>query len=119
MPTTPARPAALGRGLLTERLQVGAALILLALASPAHGAEYFLDAAKSNTPNCGLTADSACQTYSYWYNSGCDENGCGNNIVAGDTISFRAGTYNGDGAGGYIGLPYNGTAEAPVTVACK
>jgi hypothetical protein len=120
MPTTPARPAALRTSLFTTwRLPVGAVVIVLALASRVHGAEYFIDAAKSDAPNCGLSVDSACQTYSYWYNSGCDANGCGNNIVAGDTISFRAGTYNGDGAGGYIGLPFAGTAEAPVTVACK
>jgi hypothetical protein len=120
MPSTPARAAALRTPLFTKwRLRVGAVVIVLALASAAHGAEYFIDAAKSNTPNCGLSTDSACQTYGYWYTSGCDENGCGNNIAAGDTISFRAGTYNGDGAGGYIGLPFAGTAEAPVTVACK
>jgi hypothetical protein len=102
-----------------RRLQVGAVVTVLALASPVRGAEYFIDASKSDVPNCGLTADSACRTYGFWYTSGCDENGCGNNIMAGDTISFRAGTYSGDGAGGYIGLPFAGTAEAPVTVACK
>jgi hypothetical protein len=104
---------------LTERaLWLGAAALVLAFASVAHAATYYIDASKSDTANCGTAAASACRTYRYWFRSGCDADGCGNNVVAGDTVYFRAGTYNGDGGGGNIGIPFNGSAAAPITVAC-
>jgi hypothetical protein len=84
----------------------------------AHASVFYVDAAQTDAPGCGLAFDRACRTYGYWYSSGCDADGCGNNVAAGDTVYFRAGTYSGDGGGGYLGIPFTGTAAAPVTVAC-
>lgn len=93
------------------------ALLLLPV-SAAHAASFYLDAAKTNAPQCGTQSATACGTYRYWYDSGCDGDGCGNNVTPGDTINFRAGTYHGDGAGGYLGVPFDGNATAPITLAC-
>lgn len=90
----------------------------LAPISRADAVSFYLDAGKSDAPACGATTATACRTYRYWFRSGCDGDGCGNNVAAGDTINFRAGTYAGDGAGGYLALPFDGRSGAPVTVAC-
>ncbi|HYD46837.1 MAG TPA: hypothetical protein VEB21_00740, partial [Terriglobales bacterium] len=93
-------------------------LVMLTSAT-AQGASFYIDAAKTNATGCGTQAASACKTYRYWHDSGCDSNGCGNNVAAGDTIFFKAGTYAGDGAGSYLGVPFDGTAAAPITLACS
>jgi hypothetical protein len=92
--------------------------LVLFFAPAARAATFYLDAAKTNAAQCGTQPQTACATYRYWYASGCDADGCGNNVAPGDVISFRAGTYRGDGAGGYLGIPFNGTAAAPITLAC-
>jgi hypothetical protein len=92
---------------------------LLLAPAAVHAATFVIDAAKTDAPKCGTAAATACKTYRYWYRSGCDADGCGNNVAPGDTIAFRAGTYAGDGGGGYIAIPFKGTAAAPITVACQ
>jgi hypothetical protein len=91
---------------------------MLLVVSAAHAGVFYVDAAQADRPGCGMALDRACRTYGYWYSSGCDADGCGNNVAAGDTVYFRAGTYNGDGAGGYVGIPFVGETTAPVTMAC-
>jgi hypothetical protein len=93
-------------------------MMLLAFAHASFASTFYIDAAQSDAPSCGQSIDSACGTYAYWYFSGCDDDGCANNLAPGDTLNFRAGTYHGDGAGGYIGMPFVGSAAAPITVAC-
>src|SRR5205814_3014572 len=94
-------------------------IMIVLLAGSARATSFYLDASKANATGCGTQATTACGTYRYWFSQGCDADGCGNNVAAGDTIYFKGGTYKGDGAGGYLGIPFDGSASAPITLACS
>lgn len=77
------------------------------------------DPAMTNAPNCGTTSGTACKTWSYFRASGCDANGCANNVGPGAVIHVAKGVSfgDGDGTGGWL-VDFDGSSVAPVTIQC-
>jgi hypothetical protein len=74
---------------------------------------FTIDSSKKDVPNCGMWRINPCKTYSYLMSSGCDANGCRDNIKPGDSVLFLKGTYKEK-----IDINFSGSAANPVIISC-
>lgn len=88
--------------------------------TPVTGQRFWIDDGGANTAACGLAQGSPCASYRYLMtgSNACGASGCQSFIQPGSVITFRAGTYSGDGGGFPLYVPFDGTAAAPVTIEC-
>jgi hypothetical protein len=85
-----------------------------ATSTPVAVVDLYLNPSGTDTANCGTTPGTACRTYAYWYASGCDVDGCANNVLPGAIVHFAAGTYT----AGEFAVPFDGTAAQPWRLQC-
>jgi hypothetical protein len=87
--------------------------ITLLLPSLESAAAFVVDSSKTDKPGCGMWRINPCRTYSYLMGSGCDSNGCRDNLKPGDSIVFIKGIYREK-----INFNFSGSSSSPIIAMC-